>query len=303
MTSSAATLKLTMALGNAAHVTALKDGSVTVPGVALQNVEVANNVDIFRRMARNVEFDIAEMSVVSYLCAKEYGIPFSGLPVVLRNAFHHSDFLYNVNSGIQTPKDLEGKRVGTRTYTVSPGVLDKGILSDEFGVDVDSITWVLAEAEHVPQCQDHLPSNVIPGIGEDVFPRLASGDIDAGIAGSNLNRSESPNVKPLFPDALELDRQQYRRTGFIQPFTIVVVRDSLLQEHGWLGEALYGAFKQAKQQGTTPDPRVAQIVDGDPLPYGRSSNRQGFEELIRLSHQQHIITSPFPVEELFPAFD
>src|SRR6266536_3537098 len=108
MTSTASTVTLSMALGNQRHVAALKDGSVTVPGVELRSIDVPNQVDIFRRMARNVEFDVAEQSVVSYLCAREYGIPFSGLPIVLRNGFHHSDFIYNVNTGIKTPKDLEG---------------------------------------------------------------------------------------------------------------------------------------------------------------------------------------------------
>lgn len=305
MATSGATVTLSMALGNQRHVAGLKDGSVRIPGVELRSIDVPNQVDIFRRMARSLEFDVAEQSVVSYLCAKEYGIPFSGLPIVLRNAFHHSDFIYNVNSGVKTPKDLEGKRVGTRTYTVTPGVLDKGILSDEFGVNTDAITWVLAELEHVPQCQDHLPANVIPGTAkaEDLFPRLASGDIDAGIAGSNLNRGESPNVKPLFPNAAELDREQYRRTGFVQPFTIVVVKDALLQEHPWLAEALYTGFKEAKELGSSPDPHVVEIAEGDPLPYGRSANRKGFEELIRLATQQHIIRKQLTVEELFPAFD
>ena len=164
---------------------------------------------------------------------------------------------------------------------------------------------MLAELEHVPQCQQRLPANVIPGTAkaEDLFPRLVSGDIDAGIAGSNLNRGESPNVKPLFPNAAELDREQYRRTGFVQPFTIVVVKDVLLQEHPWLAEALYTGFKQAKQLGSSPDPRVAEIVQGDPLPYGLSANRKGFEESIRLATEQHIITKRLTVDELFPSFD
>jgi 4,5-dihydroxyphthalate decarboxylase len=296
---------LTIATGSHRHVAALKDGSVSIPGVELRPIEVPVQVDMFRRMARDLEFDIAELSLVSYLCAKEYGIPLSGLPVCLRTAFHHADFLSNVNAGIGGPKDLEGKRVGSRTYTVTPGVLDRGILSDEFGVDLDSITWVLAELEHVPQCQDHLPPNVIPGTAEaaDLFPRLASGDIDAGIAGANLNRLESPNVKPLFPNAQELDRRQYQRTGIVQPFTIVVVKDAALQAHPWLAEALYDGFKRAKQIDMSPDPAVARIVDGDPLPYGLSANRKGFDEAIRLAREQHIISKDLTVDAIFPAFD
>jgi 4,5-dihydroxyphthalate decarboxylase len=296
---------LTLATGNHRHVAALKDGSVTIPGVEIRPIDVPVQVDMFRRMTRDLEFDVAELSMVSYLCAKEYGIPIAGLPICLRTAFHHGDFLYNVNAGITSPKDLEGKRVGSRTYTVTPGVLDRGILSDEFGVDVDRITWVLSELEHVSQCQDHLPPNVIPGDAreEDLFPRLASGDIDAGIAGANLSRGESPNVKPLFPNAQELDRQQYQRTGIVQPFTIVVVKDVVLQANPWLADALFDGFKRAKQIDMSPDVNVATIVDGDPLPYGRSVNRKAFDEAIRLARQQHIITRDLKVDEVFPALD
>jgi 4,5-dihydroxyphthalate decarboxylase len=296
---------LSIATGKHRHVDALKNGSVTIPGVELRPIEVPVQVDMFRRMTRDLEFDIAELSLVSYLCAREYGIPISGLPICLRTAFHHGDFLYNVNAGIKEPKDFEGKRVGSRTYTVTPGVLDKGILSDEFGVDIDSITWVLAELEHVSQCQHRLPPNVIPGTAaaEDLFPRLASGEIDAGIAGANLNRLESVNVRPLFANARELDRQQYQRTGIVQPFTIVVVKDEALTAHPWLAEALYAGFTKAKQIDMSPDANVAQIVDGDPLPYGREANRKGFAEAIRLATQQHIITKPLTVDGVFPAFD
>jgi hypothetical protein len=120
-------LVLTTAVTPHRHYQALRDGTVRVPGVEIEHVE-RPQVEIFRGMARDLAFDVAEMSVVSYLCAKQYGIPFSAIPVVPRTAFHHGDFLVNVHAGIKEPKDLEGKRVGTRTYTVTPGTLDRGIL-------------------------------------------------------------------------------------------------------------------------------------------------------------------------------
>lgn len=299
------TLTLTAAIGNYRHVAPLKDGSVQIPGVTLEAVEVANYVDVFRSMARSLAYDVALMSVISYVCAKDHGLPFSALPVVVNAGFHHADFLVNVNAGIKTPRDLEGKRVGTRTYTVTPGTLDRGLLSDEFGVDLDSVTWVLAELEHVPQCQDHLPSNVIPGRGEDLFPRLADGDLQAGIAGVNLRGSQSPNVRPLFDNPLELDRAYYARTGIIQPFQIIVVKDALLAEHAWLAEALYSGFKQAKlAAGVEASKQVTEVIgDADPLPYGLSANRAGFEEAIRFAHEQHIVARRFSVDELFPSLD
>src|SRR3954464_2547452 len=155
-------LKLRTALGNNRYVAPLKDGSVSIPGVEFDLVDNNDQVDIWRTMARTLDFDVSLMSVVSFLCAKEYGIPFTCLPLCLNAGFHHGDFIYNVKSGVKEPKDLEGKKVGTRTWTVTPGTLDRGILSDEFGVDLSKVTFVLAEQEHVPQAQDHLPPYVVP---------------------------------------------------------------------------------------------------------------------------------------------
>ena len=139
------TLTLNTALGNMPITAPLRDGSVTIPGVTIVDAGKTDYVDIWRTQARTVEYDVSLMSVVSFLCAREYGIPFTCLPISLSAGFHHSDFLVNTDWGFKTPKDLEGKRVGTRTWTVTPGTLDRGILSDEFGVDLEKVTFVLAE--------------------------------------------------------------------------------------------------------------------------------------------------------------
>lgn len=298
-------LRLTAALGSFPHLAALKDGRVAIPGVEFEQVEVTEQVDIWRRMSRSVEFDVSLMSVISYLCAIEYDVPFTCLPVSLNGGFHHGDFLVNTDSGIKTPADLVGKRLGTRTWTVTPGTLDRGILLDEFALDWRSITWVLAEPEHVPQAQARLPANVIPGVGENLFPRLVSGDLDAGIAGVNLVRGQAPNVKPLFPNATELDRAYYQRTGIIQPFLILAVKNSVVQESPWLLEALYEAVIESKR--LTPAskyPDLRRIIgDADPLPYGLETNRAGFEEAIRLAREFEVITKPMTAGEIFPHFN
>jgi 4,5-dihydroxyphthalate decarboxylase len=299
--------KLRAALGNSRYVAPIKDGSVSIPGVELDLVDNNDQVDIWRTMARTLEFDVSLMSVVSFLCAKEYGIPFSCLPLCLNAGFHHGDFMYNVKSGIKEPKDLEGEKVGTRTWTVTPGTLDRGILSDEFGVDLSKVTFVLAEQEHVPQAQAHLPPNVIPGVGtgEDLFPRLVSGELQAGMAGANLRRSEHPDIQPLFPNAVDLDRAYYQRTGIIQPFVIIAIKDSVLAQAPWLLEEFYAAFKEAKAKaGVQTDPVLKSIIgDADPVPFGREANRKGFEEAIRIAHENNIISKRFAVEDIFPAFD
>lgn len=295
--------RLTIAVTGLAHNAAVVDGRVTIPGIEFEPIHVpGDHAQIFHRMCRDREFDVCELSVMSYFCARQYGIGISAIPVVPRHLFHHGDFLVNVEAGIKGPKDLEGKRVGTRCYTVTPGVLDRGILEDEFDVDLGSITWVLAEHEHVGACEEHYPPNVVPGRDEDLFPRLASGDIDAGIAGSNLKRLQSPHVAPLFSDPDGLDRKQYERTGFAPVFTCIAFKSELLHEIPGFDEQLFRAFEQAREFGLQPDAKVARIVPDNPVPIGFEANRASFEELLDLGMRQHILSGEQKVEDLFPAF-
>jgi 4,5-dihydroxyphthalate decarboxylase len=128
---------------------------------------------------------------MTYLLAREYKLPISAIPVVPRHAFHHGDFQVNTGAGISTPSDLEGKRVGTRSWTLTPGILGRGILADEYGVDLNSVTWVLAGEEHLSQAEARLPDNTVRSPGIDLFDALARGEIDAGIAGVNDVRRRS----------------------------------------------------------------------------------------------------------------
>jgi 4,5-dihydroxyphthalate decarboxylase len=299
-----AALRLTTAMTQVAHHAALLDGRVSIPGVELIPADIGSSYpDVFRRMCRDQEFDVCELSVMSYYCARQYGLRFSAIPVVPRHQFHHADFQVNSRAGISEPKDLEGKRVGARSYTVTPGVLDRGILADEYDVDLDLITWVLAEAEHVAASEDHYPVNVVPGTGGDLFERLVSGDLDAGIAGANQRRRPSPEIVPLFADPEALDRRQYERTGIVPVFTCIVIKTELLDQHSWLGEALFDGFVAARSFGIQPDPVVARIAADNPVPIGLRDNRASFAELLDLGRRQHILTGAATVDELFAPFD
>jgi 4,5-dihydroxyphthalate decarboxylase len=298
-------LTLTCALQPSPVAQPFVDGAVEAKGLEFRQLTGIHYIEIFRRMARSLEFDVSSMSFVSYLCAREYGVAITGLPLLLSHRFPHEGVLYNVDSGIKEPKDLDGKRIATRTYTVTPGTIHKGVLDEEYGVDIDSITWVAAEPEHVEQTTPHLPKNVIPGTGEidfDLFPRLASGDLQAGIAGSNPKNSEAPNVKLLFPDAVELDKAYYQRTGVIPPFSVPVVKTELLEQNSGLAEALFKVFSDSKQKAGYKAPeRVQRIVgNADPLPFGFSANRSAFEKVLGYAFKQHIISKPMKPEDIFP---
>ena len=151
MTAQAPTLTLKTAIGGYGHHAALKDGSIAPQGVTLDHVEITPIINAFRRMCRGLEFDISEMAITTYLTAKQYGLPFTAIPVFPVRAFHHGAAMGNTAQGVSAPKDLEGKKAGVRAYTVTTGVWSRGILASEYGLDLNKVTWVLADEEHVEQ--------------------------------------------------------------------------------------------------------------------------------------------------------
>src|SRR5712671_1307876 len=289
---------------------ALKDGTVKPTTFAFDFVEIPILIDGFRRMVRGNEFDICEMAITTYICAKAHGKPMTALPVFLVRAFHHGAILVNTKAGIRTPKDLEGRKVGVnRGYTVTTGLWARSILQDEHGVDLRKITWVLSGDEHVAEYRP--PANVAPiEPGHKMADMLASGALAAAIG----VEVDHPDVKPLIPNALEAGLAALRGRGHYPINHTVVIRDELLAAHGDLAADVFGAFAESKrlyverlragriEKPTAVDEvhrRVMEIT-GDPLPYGIAANRRVLEELIRHSVTQGIITKPVTVEELFP---
>jgi hypothetical protein len=156
---------------------------------------------------------------------------------------HHGAILANINSGIRSPKDLEGKRVGVnRGYTVTTGVWARGILQDEHGVDLSKITWVLSGDEHVAEYRP--PSNVVPiEKGKKMADMIASGELVAAI-GVEI---EHPDVKPLIPNAKEAGFEALRGRGHYPINHTVVVKDDLLAAHPDLASDVFNAFAEAKR--------------------------------------------------------
>jgi 4,5-dihydroxyphthalate decarboxylase len=290
---------------------ALKDGKVTPAGVVLEFEEVPVIIRAFRRMVRELAYDVCEMALTTYLVAKRYGKPFTALPVFLVRGFHHGAIVHNTRSGIHEPKDLEGRRVGvSRGYTVTTGVWARAILQDEYGVDLSKVTWVLSGDEHVAEYRP--PGNVVSlEPGKDLAQMVAGGELPAAV---NLE-VDHPDVAPLIPDATEAGFEALRRRGLYPINHLVVVRDELLAAHPDLGARLFDAFAEAKrlyvealQGDALPDPdptdrmyqRVLRITGGDPLPYGIEPNRAVLETLIQHAVSQRILERPVAVESLFP---
>jgi 4,5-dihydroxyphthalate decarboxylase len=297
----------TIAIGSTGLTKPIIDKIVQPEGFELQYVQVDPITAAMRRMVRNLEFDICEMALSTYLCAKRYGKAITAIPVFLKRSFHHGSIVCNVNSGIKSPKDLEGRTVGVnRGYTVTTGLWARGILQSEYGVDLNSITWAATDDEHVAEYQ--APANVdYSRRGKNITDLLRSG---IGAAVGDI-REDPPDIQRLIPAAREAGFAYFRKTGVYPINHTLVVKDSLLKEEPQLARALFSAFDKAKkiylahlEAGQTlsaaDETAIATMrVVGDPLSFGVDANRKVIETIVGFAVDQHIIPRALTPEELF----
>jgi 4,5-dihydroxyphthalate decarboxylase len=289
---------------------ALKDGTVTPRNATLDFEEVPVLVQAFRRMVRELEFDVCEMAFTTYLCAKAHGKRFTALPIFLVRDFHHDAIVHNPAAGIDSPKDLEGRTVGVnRGYTVTTGVWARSILADEHGVDLDRVTWLPTDDEHVAEYR--APANVLPPAkGRDLVEMVAGGELPAAVG---VKKVDHPKVETLVPEPAEAGFEALRRRGFYPINHLVVVKDELLDAHPDLAGDVFDAFARSKElylqrlredrieEPTAFDRMHKRVMDltGDPLPYGIEPNLGTIEQLIDHAVRQGILEERPAVESLF----
>jgi 4,5-dihydroxyphthalate decarboxylase len=298
---------LTIAIGSTGLTKPVIDGSVRPRGVELQYVPVDPITSAMRRMVRDLEFDICEMALSTYLCAKSFGKPITAIPVFLKRNFHHGSIVYNVNSGIKTPKDLEGRTVGVnRGYTVTTGLWARGILQTEYGVNLNTITWAATGDEHVTEYK--APANVDYSRRGKTITDLLRSDIDAAVGDI---RVDPPEIQPLIPDARDAGFAYFRKTGVYPINHALVIKDSLLTDEPELARELFRTFQKAKkiylahldagQNLSAADEtaiRTRQVV-GDPISFGVSANRKPIETIVQFAVDQQIIPKAYRPEDFF----
>lgn len=317
-------LTLTASMRGYGFTTPIKTGAVPVDGVHLNFIEVEPQIAAYRRMVRGLEFDICEMAPTTYMIARAHGVRFVALPVFFGRRFHHAGLVVRPDAGITVPKDLEGKRVGVRAYSVTTGVWTRGVLQNEYGVDLSKVTWVVDDEEHVKDMP--LPPNVehVPE-GKSLAGMIATGEIHAGFLanagigregkpgeGWNAARTPAPDLHELIPDAAVAEADWFRRTGILPAHGVVVLREALAEAHPWLPGALFRAFATAKAgylarlaAGTATEKadlailKQRALVGPDPIPYGVEANRPTIEALALYAHQQALTPRLMTADELF----
>jgi 4,5-dihydroxyphthalate decarboxylase len=323
-------LRLKIAIASYGHTRAIKDGSIPIDGVDPDFVEVVPIIQAFRRMVRDVEFDICEMAPTTYMIARARGAPYIALPIFLMRRFHHGGFVVRPDAGIRHPKDIEGKKVGVRAYSVTTGVWTRGIFMNEYGLDSSKVTWVVDDEEHVATLK--LPPNVMHAPeGKSLQSMMKSGEIQAGFSGpAGVGRAGPPignwdmnaptggdtgTYPELIADVARVEADWYRHTGVYPIHGLIVVKDALVARHPWLPRAMMTAFTTAKQAyldelrlaagDSVEDERYRGFFSlmSDPLPYGIAANRPSIEALITYALQQQLIPSRPELDRVFLTLD
>ncbi len=302
---------ITMVTRSQGNNRALKTGAVTLPDYDLAFEEVAPLPRAFRRMVRDGAYDVSEMALTTFLCARAHGSDLVGLPIFLVRDFHHKSMARAATSDIAAPKDLEGRRVGVnRGYTVTTGVWARAILAMDYGVDLDRITWARSDDEHVAEFVR--PANVeeLGGSGT-LEEQLASGTLPAAVGMPGTGEG----LAPLIDDAFAAGLQAFRDRGLYPINHLIVLRREVHEAHPDLATQMFDAFVQSKRlylddlrAGRIAEPaatdKVHQAVmetHDDPLPYGIAPNLAVLETLMQAAVSQRIVPAPQALDTLFAA--
>ena len=283
-------MRLSTLLGDYPVTRALRHGEVTSPLVHLDFADVKAPATAFKRVVRELAFDVAELAIVTFLLAKAHGKPLVLLPAVVMGRFQHPFLVCNRERGPLAPGDLAGRRVGIRSYSVTTVTWVRGILADDWGVDLDRITWVTFEEPHVAELRD--PPNVErAGPGKDPTGMLLAGEVDAAIVGDG--RPADPRIVPLIPDPDGAARAWHAKHGAIQVNHLVAVKESLVRSNPRVVEEIYRLLAESRRRAGSP-------ADGiDTTPFGVEANRRNLEIAIDQVYRQRLIPRRFTVDELF----
>jgi 4,5-dihydroxyphthalate decarboxylase len=316
-------LALNIAIASYGHTAALLNSEVPIKGVTPNFLNINPIIAAFRRMVRNVEFDVCEMAPATYMIARSMGAPFKALPIFIMRRFHHSGLVVHPDGPIKKPKDLEGKKVGVRAYSVSTGIWTRGILQNHFDVDINQVTWMVDDEEHVQELI--LPPNVKHvKEGQSLVSMMQNGELQAAFSGpAGIGRAGAPKdgwdskgheeiaYQELFSNHEEVERQWYEETQIYPTHGLIVVKDSLMKDHPWLAQSLMDAFESSKnlytqkilsgQCVTDVDQNYLKLskIVGDPLPYGTQANLPAIKALMQYCYQQRLLPKLYDLEEMF----
>jgi 4,5-dihydroxyphthalate decarboxylase len=274
------TLRLRTLLGDHPCTAALKSGAIESELVEFDFVDYSPTNKGFKPMVREQAFDVSEMAIVTYLMAKSVGKPMVLLPDVVVARFQHGFALTNATRGTLKPADLNGKRVGIRSFTTTTGAWLRGILANDYGADLNSIDWVTFEDAHVAEFVD--TTKRAPA-GKQIIQMLLDGELDAVLG----EKSEHPELRPLFAEPAAEERSWFAKHGIVPINHMVVVKQDLSKTHPEAVREVHRLLSEANK-ASVASPR-----------FNTQEMRRSLELIIAYTAQQGLIPRAFAFDELF----
>jgi 4,5-dihydroxyphthalate decarboxylase len=320
-------LKVSLATWDHDRVAAIHDGRVQVPGVEIDG-HILPTSKLFPIAVQEARFDVTELSVSSYLLQVSRGTcAYTAIPAFVSRAFRHGGFFGRAGSGVTGPADLAGRTVGVPEYQMTAALWMRGILADEYGVDLSTIRWRTGALDQGVR-RERLELDLPPGMvvepiaeGETLQGLLLAGEIDGLLAPKPPAAflDGNPAIRRLVRDYEQVERDYHRRTGFFPIMHLIAVRKSLVAENPWLPRALLDAFTEARDIALTrlrevwlgtanrlslpwlgaSMERTLETMGPDYWPYGFAANRDELAAICRYSRAQHLAARDLTPEELF----
>jgi 4,5-dihydroxyphthalate decarboxylase len=275
-------MRLTTLLGDYPVTRALKQGQVRSASLDFDFADVKVPHTAFKRVVRDLEFDVAEIAIVTFLMAKAYGKPLRLLPAVMFGRFQHP---YLVSTSGIGPKDLEGKRVAIRSSSVTTVMWIRGILAEDHGVNLDRVKWITFEEAHVAEYRDPPGTERAPA-GRTPLAMLLAGEVDAAVLADPV--PQDARLRPVIPDPAAAAADWQRRKCGLQINHMVAVRNDL---DSAVTDEVFALLSKSKAQAEKKVP--------DTSPFGLEENRRNLEVAIDYAYRQRLIPRRYAVDELF----
>ncbi|MDB5619664.1 ABC transporter substrate-binding protein [Tardiphaga sp.] len=274
-------MKLRVLLGAHPHTAALKSGAVTSELVEFDFADYSPTNKGFKPMVREGAFDVSELAIVTFLMAKAYDKPMVLLPDVMMARFQHAFAVTHPNAGIATPKDLEGKRVGIRSFTTTTGAWLRGILANDYGVDLEKIDWVTFEDPHVAE---YIDTTTKAPAGKQILPMLFDGELDAVLG----EKTDDPRVKQLFPDVAAEEKAWFAGHSVVPVNHITVVSRDLSEKHPEIVREVHRMLQASRVLAVGKSP----AFNDDEL-------TRSIELITKYTAEQGLIPRAYAVDELY----
>src|SRR5262245_60350826 len=278
-------------LGDYPNIKALKSGEIASDLIDFDFVEVKVANNLFKKVVREAAYDFAELAIVTYLQAKTYDKPYVLIPAVVVGRGQHHTIAYSAERGVLKPTDLAGKRVGVRAYTVTTSTWVRGILAQDYGVDLGKVEWVTFEDPHVAEYHDPDFVKRAPP-GKELVQMLLDGELDAAIVGDKL---PDPRLRHLFPDVEAVAEKWARSHGGVPINHMVVLREDIVKSRPDVAKEVFRMLLASKRALKSP-------ADGtplDPLRFGVEACRPTLELIIDYCVRQKLLPRKIPVDALF----